>query len=143
MARVGSGSARKASSAAASTIGTSRRPGPSSSTGACSLAPRPFTIGIDGRELQGRPTGTGRYLRNLLRAWAGGPDRLVVYCAGRVPDDPTLAMPGLEARALGSGSERGAWWAERHLAPAADGDDVDVLFGPAYVCPLTTDRPRV
>ena len=26
-------------------------------------------VGIDGRELQGRPTGTGRYLRNLLRRW--------------------------------------------------------------------------
>jgi glycosyltransferase involved in cell wall biosynthesis len=104
----------------------------------------PLTIGVDGRELQGRPTGTGRYLRNLLRAWAApGGDRLIVYCAGRVPEDPVLALPGVVARALGSGRERGAWWAERHLARAADGDAVDVLFCPAYACPLTTRRPRV
>ena len=44
--------------------------------------PPSLTIGIDGRELQGRPTGTGRYLRNLLHAWsAAGTDRLLVYCA--------------------------------------------------------------
>ena len=34
------------------------------------LRVRRLTIGIDGRELQGRPTGTGRYLRNLLTAWS-------------------------------------------------------------------------
>ncbi len=103
----------------------------------------PLTIGIDGRELQGRPTGTGRYLRNLLRAWPAGNDRLLVYCAGRLPDDPVLGSPRVEARALGSGGERGAWWAERYLSPASRRDGVDVLFGPAYTCPLTADRPRV
>jgi len=106
--------------------------------------PRPLTIGIDGRELQGRPTGTGRYLRNLLRAWsATGGDRLLVYCAGGLPDDPVLALPGVEPRALGSGTERGLWWAERRLAPAARREAVDVFFSPAYTCPLTLGRPRV
>jgi glycosyltransferase involved in cell wall biosynthesis len=103
-----------------------------------------LTIGIDGRELQGRPTGTGRYLRNLLRAWsAAGEDRLVVYCGGRLPDDPALSLPGVTARALGSGREHGLWWAERHLARAAARDEVDVLFCPAYTCPLTVRCPRV
>jgi len=106
--------------------------------------PPSLTIGIDGRELQGRPTGTGRYLRNLMRAWsATGTDRLLVYCAGRLPEDPALALPGVVPRALGSGHERGLWWAERHLARAAEDDDVDVLFCPAYTCPLTTARARV
>jgi glycosyltransferase involved in cell wall biosynthesis len=105
---------------------------------------RPLAIGVDGRELQGRPTGTGRYLRNVLRAWpADKGDRLVVYCAGRVPDDPTLALPGITARARGSGRERHAWWTERHLARAAEDDAVDVLFCPAYTCPLTVAIPRV
>ena len=57
-------------------------------------------VGIDGRELQGRPTGTGRYLRNLLRAWPPGPDRLLVYGAGRLPEDPVLSGRGVEPRAL-------------------------------------------
>ncbi|HYU43113.1 MAG TPA: glycosyltransferase family 1 protein [Vicinamibacteria bacterium] len=106
--------------------------------------PPSLTIGIDGRELQGRPTGTGRYLRNLLRAWpATAADRLLVYCAGRLPEDPALALPGVVPRALGSGHERGLWWAERRLARAAEDDDVDVLFCPAYTCPLTTARARV
>jgi glycosyltransferase involved in cell wall biosynthesis len=106
--------------------------------------PPSLTIGIDGRELQGRPTGTGRYLRNLLRAWsAEGTDRLIVYCAGGLPDDPALALPGVVPRALGSGRERGLWWAERRLGRAAVHDDVDVLFSPAYTCPLTISRPRV
>jgi len=100
-------------------------------------------VGIDGRELQGRPTGTGRYLRNLLRAWPPGADRLLVYGAGRLPEDPVLSGRGVEPRALGSGRERGAWWAERHLARAALRDGVDVLFAPAYTCPLTLRRPRV
>jgi len=103
-----------------------------------------LTIGIDGRELQGRPTGTGRYLRNLLHAWsAAGADRLLVYFAGWLPEDPTLGLPGVVPRALGSGRERGLWWTERRLARAAEDDDVDVLFCPAYTCPLTTTRPRV
>ncbi|HEY8150582.1 MAG TPA: glycosyltransferase family 1 protein [Vicinamibacteria bacterium] len=106
--------------------------------------PPSLTIGIDGRELQGRPTGTGRYLRNLLHAWsATGTDRLLVYCAGRLPEDPALALPGVVPRALGSGHERGLWWAERRLARAAEDDDVDVLFCPAYTCPLTAARARV
>jgi glycosyltransferase involved in cell wall biosynthesis len=106
--------------------------------------PPSLAIGIDGRELQGRPTGTGRYLRNLLQAWsAAGSDRLIVYCAGSLPEDPVLGLPGVEARALGSGRERGVWWSERRLARAAERDAVDVLFCPAYTCPLTSTRPRV
>ena len=106
--------------------------------------PASLTIGIDGRELQGRPTGTGRYLRNHLQARStAGTDRLIVYCAGWVPEDPVLGRPGIVARALGSGRERGLWWTERRLARAAEDDDVDVIFCPAYTCPLTTARPRV
>ena len=51
-----------------------------------SLAARPLVVGIDGRELAGRPTGTGRYLRNLLRHWRDGGDdarRLLRRAAAR------------------------------------------------------------
>src|SRR5262245_40884716 len=62
---------------------------------------RPLVVGVDARELQGRPTGTGRYLRNLLRRWtAGAAGRFVLYFNGDAPDDPLLAHPSLTVRVL-------------------------------------------
>jgi glycosyltransferase involved in cell wall biosynthesis len=37
----------------------------------------------------------------------------------------------------------GLWWQERRLARAARADAVDVVFSPAYTCPLGLARPRV
>lgn len=99
-------------------------------------------IGIDGRELQGRPTGAGRYLRNLLRLWSAEPgDSFVVYFNGAPPQHAVLA--GLEIRALGDGSGRGLLWQQRVLPRAARADRLDVFFSPAYVCPLALRVPRV
>lgn len=103
-----------------------------------------LSIGIDGRELQGRPTGVGRYLRSLLRRWIDWPlDRLVVYVQGAPPPETVLGRPGIEVRSLEAGRGPGAWWAERVLAPAAARDGLDVFFAPAYVCPLSLRVPRV
>ena len=55
----------------------------------------PLVVGIDGRELQGRPTGTGRYLRNLLRRWGATGDTLIVYFSGPPPEEPALDHPTL------------------------------------------------
>jgi glycosyltransferase involved in cell wall biosynthesis len=107
-------------------------------------AGRRLVVGVDGRELQGRPTGTGRYLRNLLRQWAAADrDRLVVFFDGPPPDDRVLAAPALEARRVADGGTRGVTWLERHLPRAARGVPLDVFFSPAYVCPLRLDVPRV
>ena len=102
-----------------------------------------LTIGVDGRELTGRPTGTGRYLRNLLRHWRAGQDRLLVYFNGPPPADPVLDHPAIQPRPLGDGRGRGLAWQEQLLAPAAAADRVDVFFSPAYTCPLSLHRPRV
>jgi glycosyltransferase involved in cell wall biosynthesis len=103
---------------------------------------RPFTIGVDARELQGRPTGTGRYLRNLLRLWtAGEGDRFVAYFNGPPPADPALAHPRILCRGLRPRS--GLWWEQRSLPRAARADGVQVFFSPAYTCPLALDLPRV
>jgi glycosyltransferase involved in cell wall biosynthesis len=102
-----------------------------------------LVVGVDGRELQGRPTGTGRYLRNLLRQWAGGPDRLLVFFDGAPPDEPVLRAPGVEPIAVGEGGTRGVTWLERRLPPAARPLGLDVFFSPAYVCPLRLEVPRV
>lgn len=101
-------------------------------------------MGIDGRELAGRPTGTGRYLRNLLRAWSrdrSGP--LLVYFDGPAPPDPVLGLPGITPRPLGAGGRRGLWWSERIVPAEARRDAVDVFFAPAYTCPLSLELPRV
>jgi glycosyltransferase involved in cell wall biosynthesis len=107
------------------------------------LAARPLVVGIDGRELSGRPTGTGRYLRNLLRHWRETGDRLIVYFNGTPPPDPVLDHPSIEVRAVGHGTARGIVFQELRLPRAARADPLDVFFSPAYSCPLRLARPRV
>jgi glycosyltransferase involved in cell wall biosynthesis len=105
---------------------------------------RSLTIGIDARELQGRPTGVGRYLRNLIRVWTRTPgDRLVAYFNGAAPADPVLEAPGLVLRPLGGHAVRGLRWQQRLLPSAARNDSLDVFFAPAYSCPLGLEIPRV
>jgi glycosyltransferase involved in cell wall biosynthesis len=107
------------------------------------LASSRLVVGIDGRELQGRPTGTGRYLRNLLRRWRETGDDVVVYFNGTPPPDPVLEHPRVSSRVLGDGRARGLAWQERLLPAAAARDALDVFFSPAYACPLTLRVPRV
>lgn len=103
-----------------------------------------INLGVDARELQGTPTGVGRYLRNLLREWArAGRDRLHLYFNGDAPLDATLDHPAVVKRSLGPGGVRGLRWQERLLPPAARADGVEVFFSPAYVCPLRLRLPRV
>jgi len=101
-------------------------------------------IGVDARELQGRTTGTGRYLRNLLREWlAAGDDAIVAYFNGPPPSDPVLNSLRLSPRAVGPGGRRGLLWEQRALPAAAKADGLDVFFSPAYTCPLRLPVPRV
>jgi glycosyltransferase involved in cell wall biosynthesis len=110
---------------------------------------RALRIGVDARELQGRPTGTGRYLRSLLRHWTRsdpGPstgDRFFAYLNGPVADDSVLRHERIAVRAVGDPGVRGLVWQERALPPAARQDGLDVFFSPAYTCPLGLDVPRV
>jgi glycosyltransferase involved in cell wall biosynthesis len=102
-------------------------------------------IGIDAEEVRGRATGTGRYLRCLIRVWAReGRDRLLLYSKGPLPPDPLLGQPGVEARPGGGGSRMGGLrWRETALVAAARADSPDVFFSPAYFCPLRLSLPRV
>src|SRR5512138_892787 len=103
-----------------------------------------MNIGIDARELSGQATGTGRYLRSLLRSWiASTSDRLIAYTDTPVPPaDPSLA-DAIVWRTIGDHRTRGLLWQQRLLPKAARADQLDVLFSPAYHCPLAFDRPRV
>ena len=105
-------------------------------------------IGVDARELTGRPTGTGRYLRNLLRAFTRDHgDTVVAYFNGDAPADAVLDHPNVVVRALPR-ARPGLLWQQRRLPAAARRDALDVLFCPAYTCPLGArpaardDRPR-
>jgi glycosyltransferase involved in cell wall biosynthesis len=102
-----------------------------------------LVVGIDGRELQGQPTGTGRYLRNLLRRWRETGDALVVYFSGEPPPEAVLEHPAIARRVVGDGRARGLVWQQRLLPTAARVDRLDVFFSPAYSCPLRLPTPRV
>jgi len=107
------------------------------------LDARPLVVGIDARELAGRPTGTGRYLRNLIRHWRESGDGLLCYFNGPPALDPLLDHPAVRKRPLGDGCARGLSWQERLVPPAAREDGLDVFFSPAYSCPLSLGIPRV
>lgn len=103
---------------------------------------RPLRVGIDARELQGRATGVGRYLRGLLRAWPRD-DALFLYFNGSAPKEPIAAEATIRLRSSSERPVRGILWQERFLPRAAGSDAVDVLFSPAYSCPLSLGLPRV
>jgi glycosyltransferase involved in cell wall biosynthesis len=105
-------------------------------------------IGVDARELGGRPTGVGRYLRELLIRWQAAP-----ACAGHQlvlftprADQHTWHMPSAGGADVawqfvpGTG---GTLWEQRDLARAARRARLDVLFSPAYSAPLLASMPTV
>jgi glycosyltransferase involved in cell wall biosynthesis len=106
-------------------------------------ADRPLRIGVDARELQGRPTGVGRYLRNLVRALAEDHgDTVLAYFNGEAPADRVLDHPRVVARPL-ERTRPGLAWQQARLPRAARADRLDVFFAPAYTCPWLLDVPRV
>ncbi|MGE3511235.1 MAG: glycosyltransferase family 4 protein [Vicinamibacterales bacterium] len=99
-------------------------------------------IGVDARELVGRPTGVGRYLGGLLAGWsrldAGAGCTFVLYAPEPVPTVPpgrfvTRVLPG----------QGGTWWEQVTLANALAADGLDVFFSPAYTAPMRTSVPVV
>lgn len=104
---------------------------------------RPLRIGVDARELQGRPTGVGRYLRNLLRGFTRDHgDTVVAYFSGPAPDDRVLDHALVLARPLRP-TRPGLAWQQWRLPRATRADGLDVFFAPAYTCPWHLDVPRV
>jgi glycosyltransferase involved in cell wall biosynthesis len=100
-------------------------------------------IAIDGRELAGRPTGVGRYLSELLTAWSDLPEARAhefVLCLPERVDE--ARFKGLHlASVTASGS--GTIWEQRSLPKLVAASGADVLFSPAYTCPLWCRVPTV
>jgi glycosyltransferase involved in cell wall biosynthesis len=98
-------------------------------------------IGIDARELCGKPTGVGRHLSGLLGAWSSDPSAsrhtFVLYAH----DDITSPLSNAEVRRL-PGSP-GTSWEQLALPKAANEDRLDVFFAPGYTAPLLLKTPTV
>src|SRR5688572_31751094 len=85
-------------------------------------------IGIDARELCGKPTGVGRHLAGLLGAWSGDPaasrHTFILYA----PEIASTPLRNAELRVVtGSG---GTQWEQLALPRAARHDRLDVFFAP-------------
>jgi glycosyltransferase involved in cell wall biosynthesis len=105
-------------------------------------------IGVDARELSGRPTGVGRYLRELLVRWSRSPACAGVEIALFSPDD---AAPAWTSTSGGGAALRwhhvpggaGTRWEQLTAPAAAHAAGLDVWFAPAYTAPLRLRVPIV
>jgi glycosyltransferase involved in cell wall biosynthesis len=86
-------------------------------------------IAIDARELHGKPTGVGRFLRELLAAWATMPEAQAHEFVPLTPE--------------GSSSAGGTLWEQMVLPALARDAGADVLFAPAYSGPILPPMPMV
>jgi glycosyltransferase involved in cell wall biosynthesis len=96
-------------------------------------------IAVDARELAGRSTGVGRYLRGLLDVWARD-ERAQRHEWVLFAHAPINAPFGSQRILQGSG---GTSWEQVSLASALRTIRVEVLFSPAYTVPLLTSTPRI
>jgi glycosyltransferase involved in cell wall biosynthesis len=101
-------------------------------------------IAIDARELLGKPTGVGRYLKEMLLAWAelaaAAPHEFVL-CAPS-PDLPVF--PGLSTTTVTRpGTGTGTLWEQWTLPRLVRDARADVLFAPGYTGPLLGSVPLV
>jgi glycosyltransferase involved in cell wall biosynthesis len=112
-------------------------------------------IGIDARELSGKPTGVGRHLAGLLGAWQASPraarHTFVLFTTDKAAEKGVrpLFFDGAEKRGRtpfsievvpGAG---GTWWEQTALARAANRAQLDVFFAPGYTAPLRLTMPSV
>jgi glycosyltransferase involved in cell wall biosynthesis len=100
-------------------------------------------IGIDARELCGRPTGVGRYLHGLLTEWARDDQarrhEFVLFAHEPIPVDfDAHRFPQRIVSGRGD-----TWWEQGRLPRALAGDHLDVLFSPGYTAPLFARIPSV
>ncbi len=96
-------------------------------------------IGIDAHNLEGKRTGVGRYIFNLLKVWSTTDYRLpttakfILYFKDEIPADlPKSDLFKCQLLKVGSTAKFMHW----NLPRAAKKDKVDILFCPGYIAPL-------
>ena len=95
-------------------------------------------IGIDSHYLEGKRTGVGRYLSNLLKVWntVSPPDiRFILYFRKEIPLDLKLGKK-FDLKLLKYGKFSNAFFMHWLLRKKAKKDRVDVLFCPGYIAPV-------
>lgn len=100
-------------------------------------------IAIDARELVGQPTGVGRYLAEVLAAWGELPEAEAhefVLCS---PEPVMPARPGRLHLSQRIAPGAGTMWEQLTLPRLVAAAGADVLFSPAYTCPLRRTVPIV
>jgi alpha-1,3-rhamnosyl/mannosyltransferase len=100
-------------------------------------------IGIDARELCGRPTGVGRYLAGLLTEWSRSPHARAHEFVLYVPDTPAIELDTRRFATRIVPGPGGTWWEQVRAPRAAAGDGLDVWFAPAYSAALSLAIPVV
>lgn len=99
-------------------------------------------IAVDARELCGRPTGVGRYLRALLDEWSASPDACRHNWSLYAHERPPVPEPFANAIRVVPGSG-GTKWQQWDFPRALAANSPDVLFAPGYSAPLRTASPTV
>ena len=100
-------------------------------------------IAIDARELRDKPTGVGRFLREILLAWNAMPEAAIhefVLCAP-APVDVT-GTGSLRLTSMTAPGD-GTLWEQRTLPRLVRASGADVLFAPGYSAPLFCKVPMV
>ena len=90
-------------------------------------------IGIDCHNLEGKRTGTGRYLMNLLKYWADENAEFILYFKNKIPNDIPESN-NFQKKVLKSSSN--ALFIHYFLPRAAKKDGVGILFCPNYIAPF-------
>ena len=99
---------------------------------------RPLRIGVDARALAPPITGTGVYLRELLRCLVRQSPTCELFCyTTRLPAAGSLPDRRCHLR-LGRGlwANWGTLWLQRGVPRLAREDRVDLFWGPLQVLPL-------
>ena len=95
-------------------------------------------IGIDSHYLEGKRTGVGRYLLNLLKLWniiSPSEVKFILYFKKEIPFDLKLKEK-FDLKLLKHGKFSNAFFIHWLLKKEAEKDKIDVLFCPGYIAPI-------
>ena len=101
-------------------------------------------IGIDCSEMEGKPTGVGRYLLNLLRYWREfAPEHeYLCYFMGEIPSADFLYRSPFSLKLLYPVPVKSRLlWEQWQLLQESRRDRVDLFFSPGYSVPLRLSCP--